>query len=147
MMMLTDRTAGQLGVRNRLDPRDSIMGGARYLKILKDNLPDDIQDPDRSWMALAAYNVGSGHLEDARIITEAQGKNPDKWTDVKQYLPMLSKKAWHSKTKHGYARGREPVIFVTNIQSYYDILSWLNERETGGAKPSVPGTTIVPQSL
>jgi membrane-bound lytic murein transglycosylase F len=147
LMMLTDRTAGQLGVRNRLDARDSIMGGARYLKMLKENLPDDIQEPDRTWMALAAYNVGSGHLEDARVITEAQGKNPDRWADVIQFLPMLSKRAWYTKTKYGYARGREPVIYVTNIRSYYDILSWLDERESGGAPKSTAPGTIVPQSL
>jgi membrane-bound lytic murein transglycosylase F len=136
MMMLTERTAGQLGVRNRLDARESISGGARYLKHLRERLPEDITEPDRTWMALASYNVGYGHLEDARKITESQGDDPHKWLDVKKYLPLLSKKDWYPYTKHGYARGWEPVIYVRNIRSYYDILLWMDERD--GTAPRTP---------
>jgi membrane-bound lytic murein transglycosylase F len=73
-------------------------------------------------MALASYNVGLGHLEDARILTQQQGGDADKWVDVKKYLPLLAKKEWYEKTKHGYARGYEPVKYVTNIRLYYDLL-------------------------
>ena len=149
IMMITERTAGQLGVRNRLDARESISGGARYLKMLKNRMPEDIQDPDRIWMALASYNVGFGHLEDARKITEGQGDNPDKWLDVRKYLPLLSKSKWHRKTKYGYARGWEPVTYVRNIRSYYDILVWMDEREnqqeTQTTQPDPK--TIAPQTL
>src|SRR5690625_286154 len=89
IMMLTLNSAQSLGVKNRLDPEQSIFGGARYLAKTKARIPDRIQEPTRTWLALAAYNVGLGHLEDARIITDAQQKNPDSWTDVKQHLPLL----------------------------------------------------------
>lgn len=128
MMMLTEKTAGQMKVMNRLDARESIMGGAAYLKLLHDGLPEDIYEPDRTWMALAAYNVGAGHLEDARKITETQGGDPHKWVDVRKHLPLLSKREWYRKTRFGYARGREPVVYVRNIRRYYDILIWLDER-------------------
>ena len=85
-------------------------------------MPARIPEPDRTWMALAAYNVGFNHLEDARIITQTQGADPDKWKDVKERLPLLAKAAWHAKTKHGYARGYEPVQFVNRIHTYYDVL-------------------------
>lgn len=128
IMMLTLPTAEYLGVKNRIDPAQSIQGGSTYLANLIDRLPEQIQEPDRTWFALAAYNVGLGHLEDARIITEIRGGNPDLWSDVKENLPLLSRRKWYQKTKHGYARGREPVHYVENIRSYYDILVWFSEQ-------------------
>jgi len=122
IMMLTEITAEHMGVRDRLDPRQSILGGAAYLRHLIDRIPSRIQEPDRTWMALAAYNVGFNHLEDARIITQQQKADPDKWSDVKERLPMLAKATWYSKTRHGYARGYEPVQFVTRIRTYYEII-------------------------
>lgn len=122
LMMLTKETAKRVGVNNRLDPKQSITGGAKYLNILRDSLPKDIREPDRSWMTLAAYNIGLGHLEDARILTELAGDNPDLWIDVEKHLPKLSEEEWHTQTKHGYARGSEPVAFVRRIHRYFDIL-------------------------
>jgi membrane-bound lytic murein transglycosylase F len=127
MMMLTLRTAKQLGISNRLDPEQSIQGGAAYLRKVLSKVPERIQNPDRTWFALAGYNVGWGHVEDARIITQQQGGNPDKWADVKTRLPLLQKSKWYKKTKHGYARGSEPVKYVDNIRRYYDVLVWQDE--------------------
>jgi membrane-bound lytic murein transglycosylase F len=124
IMMLTLNTMRQLGLDNRLDPEQSIMGGARYIRQIKDRLPERINEPDRTWLALAAYNVGMGHLEDARILTARNGGNPDKWVSVKRYLPLLSQKKWYEKTRYGFARGHEPVQYVENIRSYFDILVW-----------------------
>lgn len=129
IMMLTLPTAKRVGVDNRLDAQQSIFGGARYLRILEQTIPERIPEPDRTWLALAGYNVGFGHLEDARILTERQGGDPDKWADVKQRLPLLSRKQFYSQLKHGYARGREPVIYVDNIRSYYDLLVWHSNHE------------------
>jgi len=128
VMMLTQQTAGQLGIDNRLNPKASVMGGAQYLKRLKERLPEHIKEPDRTWMALAAYNIGMGHLEDARVITEIRDGDPDRWLDVKENLPLLSDKRWYSRVKYGYARGQEPAQYVENIRSYYDILVWLVDR-------------------
>ena len=129
LMMLTQATAASVKVKDRLDPRQAIFGGARYLKQQKNRIVERIQDPDRTWMALASYNVGFGHLEDARILAQKQGKNPDIWVDVKSTLPLLTKKKYHSQTKHGYARGYEPVHYVGNIRDYYEVLVWYSERE------------------
>jgi len=76
---------------------------------------------------MAAYNVGYGHLEDARILTEKDGKDPNKWIDVKAYLPLLQKKKYYKQTRYGYARGNEPVIYVQNIRRYYDVLTWMTQ--------------------
>lgn len=130
MMMLTLVTAKSIGVKNRLDPEQSILGGAKYLKQLINRLPDRITEPDRTWFALAAYNVGFGHLEDARILTQKQGGDPDSWKDVKERLPLLSRKKWYKQTKFGYARGIEPVRFVENIRKYYYTLIQLTQPET-----------------
>lgn len=132
LMMLTQRTAQAMGVSNRLDPVQSIRGGAKYFTYVKDQLDDSIKEPDRTWFALAAYNVGSGHLDDARKLAEREGLNPNRWLDVKKMLPRLAQKKWYSKTKYGYARGGEPVHFVANIRRYYDILTWVTQPQLEG---------------
>lgn len=141
LMMLTRATAKQVGVKDRVNAKESIFGGARYLKQRIKKIPKRILEPDRTWFALASYNIGFGHLEDARIITQKLGKNPDKWIDVKQVLPLLTKKKWYSQTKHGYARGKEPVLYVANIRSYIDLLLWYTnnkEIEEITAMPPLP---------
>ncbi|MCP3687362.1 MAG: membrane-bound lytic murein transglycosylase MltF [Gammaproteobacteria bacterium] len=122
LMMLTQTTARQMKVVNRLDPEQSINGGARYFMSIYKRVPARITDPDRTWLALASYNVGFGHLEDARKITQARGGDPDKWIDVKKSLPLLARKKWYKGTKYGYARGWEPVKYVENIRQYYEYL-------------------------
>lgn len=122
LMMLTADTADRMGVTDRLEPAQNIPAGANYLLGLKDVLPQRIPEPDRTWLALAAYNVGYGHLEDARILAQRQKLNPDSWLDLKKSLPLLSRSEYFDALKHGYARGGEPVIFVENIRTYYDIL-------------------------
>ncbi len=82
LMMLTLDTAGELGVDNRLDAAQSIAGGASYLASLKTRIHEQITEPDRTWFALAGYNVGLGHVEDARKITESQGGDPNKWIEA-----------------------------------------------------------------
>jgi len=124
LMMLTEETARGLGIADRLDPRASIFGGARHFVQVRNQLPRRIVEPERTWFTLAAYNVGLGHLEDARIITQMHGKNPDLWSDVSEHLPLLTQVKWYTRVKRGYARGWEPVRFVENIRSYADILDW-----------------------
>jgi len=126
MMMLTLATAKHIGIKNRLDTEQSIRGGAKYFQRMIDKMPDRIPSPDRTWFALASYNVGFGHLNDARIITQRQGGDPDRWVEVKKRLPLLQQKKYYKKTKYGYARGEEPVSYVENIRRYYDTLTWLD---------------------
>ena len=122
MMMLTLDTAKRVGVKNRLNAKQSIFGGAKYLKILYESLSNTIKEPDRLWFTLAAYNIGLGHVEDARTITKSQGDNPNSWIDVEKHIPKLSQKKWYKKTKYGFARGHESIEFVRRVRRYYDIL-------------------------
>lgn len=124
IMMLTLDTAKQLGIRNRLDPKESILGGARYLRIVEEKIPERIPEPDRLWLTLAGYNIGFGHLEDARILTQAQGGDPDRWSDVRERLPLLNRKAYRRQLKYGRANGIQAVEYVENIRNYYDLLVW-----------------------
>ena len=122
LMMLTKATAREMNVGNRGDPAQSIYAGAKYLASIRDRLPERIIESERIWLALASYNIGLGHVEDARVLTQKNGLNPDLWPDVKVYLAKLSKKEWYSQTRYGYARGGEPVRYIENIRRYYDIL-------------------------
>lgn len=128
MMMLTQATAKDMGITDRTDAEQSISGGARYFASLLRRIPARIQEPDRIWMAMAAYNVGLGHLEDARRITESLGYNPDLWIDVKKHLPLLRQKKYYKFTRYGFARGDEAVNYVENIRRYYDSLVWLESQ-------------------
>lgn len=143
MMMLTLTTAKELGVRSRLDAEQSIRGGAQYFSNLLKRIPDRIKEPDRIWLALAAYNVGLGHVEDARVITQRQGGNPDLWVDVKKRLPLLRQKRHYKTTRYGYARGNEAVTYVENIRRYYDTLVWLDERSRNQEQNLVQAKTPV----
>lgn len=128
LMMLTGDTADRLGVRNRLDPYESIMGGARYLDNLRDELPASVPEPDRTWMAIASYNVGPGQINAARALAKSMKLNPDSWADVKKALPQLG------QTKRGVKiRGGEAVVTAENVRMYYAILSRLYPASTGFA--------------
>jgi membrane-bound lytic murein transglycosylase F len=124
MMMLTEATAKAMGVENRLDVEQSLRGGARYLKDIKRRLPQHIAEPDRTWMALAAYNIGLAHLEDARVLTERQGGDPNLWQDVVARLPLLQQSRYFKNTRYGYARGAEAASLVQKVRHYYSVLAW-----------------------
>jgi membrane-bound lytic murein transglycosylase F len=130
IMMLTLKTAKDLGISNRLDPESSISGGTRYFKKTRDRFDKSIAEPDRTWMAMAAYNVGFYHIQDAREITSKLDKDPNLWIDVKTALPLLAKRKWYKQTRYGFARGWEPVRYVENIRSYYDILKWVDDSKS-----------------
>jgi len=121
-MQITEETAKRLGVRNLLDPAENVLAAARYLRELKDKLPARIAEPERTWMALAAFNIGLGHLEDARILAQKQKLDPDLWTDVKKVFPLLALPEYFAQAKLGYARGGMPVAFVDRVRAYYDVL-------------------------
>jgi len=122
MMMLTEDTADGLGVTDRLDARQSIVGGARYIAKLRETIPERVQEPDRTWMALAAYNIGYAHVEDARVLAQRLNLNPDCWADVKKTLPLLNRAEYYTHAKSGYANGGAPVIFVESVRTYHKIL-------------------------
>ena len=129
IMMLTQDTAEYLGIDDRVDPKNSIHGGARFYARQTERIADTVDEPDRTWMALAAYNVGFNHIKDARVLVEWHDGNPDTWIDLSKALPLLAQRKWYKQVPFGYARGWEPVLYVNNIRSYYTILKWLTDNE------------------
>ncbi|MEC5318903.1 membrane-bound lytic murein transglycosylase MltF [Brenneria populi subsp. brevivirga] len=130
LMMLTRNTAESLDVTDRLDPEQSIRGGAQYMAHMMQKMPATIPDDEKIWFALAAYNMGYAHLLDVRKLTAKQNGNPDSWVDVKIRLPMLSQKRYYTQTTYGYARGHEAYNYVENIRRYMVSLEgYLLEKE------------------
>jgi membrane-bound lytic murein transglycosylase F len=124
LMQLTLESAGAVKITDPSDPHQNILGGARYFQRIYEKIPAHVTEPDRTWFALAAYNIGYGHLEDARVLTQKAGRDPDSWQDVREFLPLLAEEYWYSQTANGYARGSEPVRYVENVRSYRDLLEW-----------------------
>ena len=148
--MLTRRTAASLGIRNRLDPKNSIHGGARFLARMEQRIPTTVPMPDRRFFALAAYNVGLGHMEDARDLAQRIKKNPDRWQDLTEVLPLLSQKKYYRTLRYGKARGYEPVIYVRRIRAYqvlFDQASPENSYVTNRKKNGKMEASITQRSL
>lgn len=122
LMMLTRDTASYLGIKNRLDPNKSIEGGARYFAYLQGQVQKTVAKADRTWIALAAYNVGMGHIKDAQQLAVSKNKNPNSWSDLRTVLPLLAQKQYYQTLRYGYARGGEPVQYVKRIRSYHALL-------------------------
>lgn len=122
MMMLTQSTAQQLGVQNRMDAKQSIFGGAKYISQIEKRFSDKVKGTNRIAFALAAYNVGMGHMHDAQALARRMNKDPYSWRDMKTVLPLLSQKKYYKQLKYGYARGSEPVRYVSSIEKYADII-------------------------
>jgi len=122
MMMLTLATAKQMGVKNRMNAKESIFGGAKYLNSIEKRFPPEIKGLNRWFFTLAAYNVGMGHVHDAQVLARKLNKNPYSWSEMKKVLPLLSQKKYYKHLKYGYARGSEPVRYIKSIQDYVDII-------------------------
>jgi membrane-bound lytic murein transglycosylase F len=120
-MMLTQPVAKSLGVKSRLNAKQNIYAGAKFHARMK-KIVDDVPEPDRTWLALAAYNIGRGHFRDAQTLAKKLDKNPDTWNDMKDVLPLLAEKKYYTGLKYGYARGNEPVTYVTRIRNYEKLL-------------------------
>jgi membrane-bound lytic murein transglycosylase F len=142
MMMLTEHTANMMEVNNRHDARSSVLGGGHYYLRVRRKVPERIGEPDRTWLAVAAYNLGFGHLEDARILTQMQGADPDRWDEVRERLPLLSDKAWFSRVQRGFAPGQTAVAYVDNVRRYYEILMWLDSHQTLTSQDYTPPSLI-----
>ena len=143
VMMLTADTADEMGVADRNNAEQNIAAGAAYFAQVLDKIPERIREPDRTWLAVAAYNVGFGHLEDARILAQTRGKNPDSWADVRDQLPLLGEERWYTQAKRGYARGWEPVQFVDRVQRYLTLLEW----QPGDGVAAVPPPARLPVTI
>ena len=133
LMQLTVGTASAARVANPSDARQSIFGGARYFQQVYEKIPAHVPEPDRTWFALAAYNIGYGHVEDARVLAQKAGRDPDSWQAVREFLPLLAQEQWYTQTENGYARGSEPVRYVDNVRGYRDLL----EQAWGAGAPAL----------
>lgn len=121
LMQLMPRTARSLGVTNVHDPEQSIEAGVRYLKNLH-NIFYLAEEPHRTYKALGSYNVGQGHMYDARALARRFGLDPNRWYNMEKMLPLLEKKEYYKDATYGYCRGSEPVIYLKKIMLYYDII-------------------------
>lgn len=122
MMMLTLETSRLMGLKNRLDATASIYAGTRFLSTLYRNIGDSVAEPDRIFMALAAYNLGYGHLKDARQLAKDMGQSANTWRGIRSILPLLQQKKYYQNLTYGYARGEEAVQYVDRIRTYHKIL-------------------------
>lgn len=144
LMMLTLPTARSVGVSDRLDPEQSIRGGVEYLRRMMERVPDSISEHEKIWFALASYNIGYGHMMDARRLTKSQGADPDSWADVKDRLPQLQQKKYFTQTRYGYARGDEARNYVENIRRYYQsIIGHLEQRQLATGDESIEDLTVI----
>ncbi|GAU08833.1 transglycosylase SLT domain-containing protein [Desulfoplanes formicivorans] len=126
LLQISQNTAAELGISNRLDPLQSIEGGVRYLRSLVDRLqPLGLDAWNTLFFALAAYNQGMGHLRDAMTLAEQRGRNKHSWRDVKEVFPLLSYRKYYQEAAHGYCRGIEVVDYVDSIRYYYYYLTGL----------------------
>jgi membrane-bound lytic murein transglycosylase F len=141
LMMLTEQTALTFDVQDRTDAAQSIRGAARYLAHILDKLPPQVSEPDRTLFALAAYNIGYGHLLDARRITRADKGDWNRWTDVRPSIRLLANPDYAERTRHGFARGGETLHFVNNVRNYYNVLKWLTPEDGDDAGWMRPRTS------
>ncbi len=122
LMQVTNATAKEMGISDRVNPQESIRAGIKYLHRMYERF-DHIEDEyQRLLFALASYNIGYGHVKDALKIAAEKGYDTQTWQGLKATLPLLSKSRYYKKTQHGYARGWEPVHYVERILTYFDIL-------------------------
>jgi membrane-bound lytic murein transglycosylase F len=77
---------------------------------------------DRLLISLAAYNIGQGHISDARNLAKKKGLDPNKWNSLAQTLPLLQYRKYFKRSKYGFCRGSEPVRYIKQILIYYDVL-------------------------
>ncbi len=121
LMQLTIQTARSLGVTDILDPLQNIQAGVLHLKMLYDFF-HNVPESERMLFALAAYNVGQGHLRDARDLARQLNLDPDRWASLEQTLPLLRYRKYYKNSRYGYCRGTEPINYVRHIFFYYDII-------------------------
>jgi membrane-bound lytic murein transglycosylase F len=120
-MQILPSTARSLGVTDLFDPVQNINAGVQHLKNLYD-IYARATGRDRLLISLAAYNIGQGHISDARNLAKKKGLDPNKWKSLAQTLPLLQYRKHYKHSKYGFCRGSEPVRYIKQILIYYDVL-------------------------
>ncbi len=120
LMQVMPRTGLEMGFRDLFDPQNGLHAGIRYLDVLHDHYAAVTNPADRLWFALAAYNAGAGHVDDARQLARRMGWNPDQWFGhVERAMLLLAKPQYARQARCGYVRGAEPVAYVQFIRDYH----------------------------
>ena len=132
MMMLTQKTAREMGIRKRTDPNQSILGGANYFQKTLERFPKSIPKADRIWMSLAAYNLGFMNLNQARQLTDKNGRNAESWSDVSEFLPIHLDRRYRDELMEGQNKGEEALEYVERIRLYYETLSLIEKNKRLG---------------
>jgi membrane-bound lytic murein transglycosylase F len=118
LMQTMPLTAEAYGV-DPFDPEGAIMAGVSYLRHQWD-LFGDVESDERLWFALASYNAGYGHVQDARRLARRMGRDPNRWTgELESVMPLLARVEYHERAQHGYCRCQEPVDYVRRIREQY----------------------------
>lgn len=126
------------------DPETNVDIGVRYLRRLLDRFrkPDGSENPA---LALAAYVMGPGHLQDARRLAREMGKDPDEWSgEVENVIPLLELPEYHERTRHGFARGREAVAYVNQVLDLYTVYLGTTPEDVELAFDEVDANGIAP---
>lgn len=125
MMQIMPPTAAYMGLTDPGNPVQNITAAAKYLNYLRTQIDDQAPEPDLTYLALAAYNLGIGHLNDAIKLTRQQGGDPNRWRDIRERLAQLSNPKIYPKLRNGFARGEETVQYVENIRALHDLMIWV----------------------
>ncbi len=133
LMQVMPKTGKSYGVKNLFSPSQNIKAGVKHIMWLQDVWKGIADEEQRLQFVLASYNVGQGHVQDAVRLAEKNGKNPQNWEYVANYLRLKSKKKYYTDpvVKFGYCRGDEPVDYVEDILYRYS--RYLQLIQSGGA--------------
>jgi membrane-bound lytic murein transglycosylase F len=114
-------TGLELGFSDLYDVEVNIHAGTRQMYRLIERLNPEIPFEERVRFALAAYNAGWGHVQDARRLAAQKGWNPNQWFGhVEKAMLLLEQPGYHTNARYGYVRGSETVAYVSGIQNRYD---------------------------
>jgi len=124
LMQLMPVTAKSYGITIDSSPQEQIRAGASFIKWLDDRFKDVIIDPEeRVKFVLASYNIGLGHIQDARRLATEYESDPNIWFgSVDQWLLKKSEPEYYTSNvvRHGFARGIETYNFVKDILDRYE---------------------------
>ncbi len=124
LMQLMPSTAAEFGAQDNYEPKENIAAAAAFISWLDDYWKEYVEDEnERRKFVMASYNVGHGHVQDARRLAESHGADPDSWYgNVETFMLKKSNPEYYNReeVRYGYASGLEPVSYVSNILSLYD---------------------------
>ena len=119
LMQIMPATAEQMGLKGDevFEPQKNLAAAAKYILALQGKFKDIPEGKDKICFVLAAYNGGTLHVRDAMALTQQNGGDPSRWSDVAPYILHLAEPSYYNNplVKHGYMRGSETVNYVQQI--------------------------------